>query len=128
MTWGDFGCIGKQRKRGRKRKKVREIYICIYIYIYSLGEGPQFGERCPKWLHVRPILRSFFVQFWSVWDQFLVFLGSWRSILGSLGVCCDSASDYEGQRVESSDSGGSQMGSKMRPKIKKMRQKTERRR
>ena len=58
----------------------------IYIYIYSSGEGPQFGERCPEWLHVRSIVRSFFVQFSLVWDKFSVYLGSSSSILGTDGL------------------------------------------
>ena len=119
---------------------------------YSLGEGPPLWRKTmandPKsWILVANIIfecyedsmldefgGQFFVHFWSVRDQNLGYLGSWKTILGTdglrfetLGVNCDSACDYDGQWGKMSDSGGSQMGSKMKPEINKMRQKNERR-
>ena len=37
MILGDFGCIGKQRKKGLEEEKCPGnlyVYICIYICIY----------------------------------------------------------------------------------------------
>ena len=46
MIWGDFGCIGKQRKKGLEEQKgPRNLCIYIYIYVYmALLIHPQSGS------------------------------------------------------------------------------------